>query len=74
MPNDTRATRRATVHLSLQFVSLFSLILSLAAGYVDIGTFFGILINVTTDDDGLVVRTLCDRGPILFKYLRSDQS
>ena len=66
MPN-TSATRRATVHLSLQFLSLFSLILSWAAESVDIGTFFGVLSNVATGDDGFVVRTLCDRGPILFK-------
>jgi hypothetical protein len=55
-----------------QFTSLFiresfSLILSWAAEFVDIGTFFGVLTNMATGDDGLVVRTLCDRGPMLFK-------
>ena len=46
MPNDTRATRRAIIHLSLQFLNLFNLALSWAAGSVDIGPFFGVLINV----------------------------
>jgi hypothetical protein len=45
----TPRTTRATVHLSLQFVSLFSLILSWATGSVDIGAFFGVLINLTID-------------------------
>jgi hypothetical protein len=36
---------------------------------MDIGPCFGVLINMTTDDDDLVVRTLCDRGPIPFKCM-----
>ena len=55
---------------SLPFVSLFSLILSRARDPWILAlslALIGVLINATTDDDGLVVRTLCDRGPILFK-------